>query len=385
MDARIRRLASLEEPEGTVVTLALDLSKSGRLPPATRVFLKEQAADALESEVRPEPVRGALRRIARRLREFVARGVKPETEGLFLVAGRGTWEAWELGVPLRNFIEIGRKPYLAPILEAGARAPRAYVVRLDGRGAEIDELHLGRRRAAGTVEAPDPAVPGERIAARRSRYRLHAQGGAERDRFRKREAELLHGVHLRTAALLAGLDRKAPAAAVLVAGARDAFAALGRELPAGLAGRARRIGSTDAGAAEELRKLAEGRIEAELLEFHERRAQGRLVALGAGDVLGQLALGRVARVYVDAADPVPGVRCLSCGARYAGLTPSCLRCEGEVAAASMVQELVGHALTHPSLGITFVPAGSGWLKDLGGLAALLAERGLGRRTAAAGR
>lgn len=50
-----------------------------------------------------------------------------------------------------------------------------------------------------------------------------------------------------------------------------------------------------------------------------------------------------------------------------------------MAVTSMTQEIVSHSLLHPPVALTFVPSGDSWLKKLGGMAALLSEKGMHSR------
>jgi len=130
----------------------------------------------------------------------------------------------------------------------------------------------------------------------------------------------------------------------------------------------------------EVQVQAAGRLEREMKEFHERRAQGLQAALGPSDVLDRLYSGQVARVYLDEYDPVPGVHCTGCGAREPGLRPRCPFCSLDVVPTSISQDIVNHGRSHPPLDLTFVGHSAGWLRDLDGMAALLSTKGAPRRT-----
>lgn len=379
LSAFLKKVSSLVEPEGTVVTLSLDLSKSGILPPATRVFLKDQVRENLLSEARPLPVQQALRKLARRIGSLAESGVRPETNGLFLVAGRKVWEPLELMVPLRNFVTVGRAPYLAPLLEASARAPRAYVVRVDGGGARIDELHLGQLRL---LESLEGAGKGGRLSGSRSAG-LPGRGGAERDLRQRRDGESMHGLLREAASIVGRLHAAAPADEVYLTGRKEYMGAFRKALPRDLQDRC--VHGVPAAVALDIERRAAGRVEEEIQEFHERRRQGLLTALGPRDVLEQLYTGTVARVFVDPDDPIPGVSCIGCGARAPGLRERCPFCSEDVVPVSIVQEVIGHSLAHPPLAMTFVPPGTGWLRDLDGMAALLSAKGVRRKAVAARR
>ncbi len=360
MDAHavLKKLAARVDPAGTTLSLALDLSKSGRLPAATRVFLKDQVYENLASEARNEKARDVLRKLARRVRDFVEKQVKPGTDGLFLVAGPGLWEAFELKIPLRNLVVVGRRPYLAPLAEALRRSPRAYAVELRSGSARIEELHLGERVEKGRLEASALVENLEHATA--------VHGGAERDLQQRRKNAAGKALAKEAAARVAALHREAPAELILVTPASEDFVS---HLPAALRGR------VAAGGADVLGAAYAKRVAGEVGEFQEARKRGLYTALGAREVLESLAAGNVERVFVDPDDAVPGVVCGDCGARFPELHRRCPYCEGDVAAASMTQEVVAFALAHPPLGVTFVNGRAPWLKDLGGMAALLKRKG----------
>jgi len=374
----VKKLLAVAEPEETVVTLTLGLAKSAVLPPATRVFLKNRVPSHLLSQARPLPVQEKLRKLARRIQEYVDRGRPPGAAGLFLVAGAKVWEPVPLQVPLRNFVAVGRTPYLAPLLEAVARSPRAYRVEMDPQGARIEEIRLGEARIVGEFEAADAG--GRRAASKKTGY--PGRGGAERD-MRQRHAEEVARALLRQAA--AALGRMDPdAVAVYFTGRREHFRAFQEELPAAL--RERAFPAADLAAAfRDLEGRSIGRARQEIGEFHVHREQGHLTALGPRDVLEHLYEGKVARIYLDAEDPVPGVVCTACGTRFPGLVERCPFCSEEVTSTSITQEVVAYALANPPLALTFVPPGTGWLRDLDGMAAVLSRKGARRKTVAAGR
>lgn len=393
------RLARWEDPAGALVTLTLDVSGSGILPTPARLFLKDHVRGYLESAARPAPVRETLRRIRRRIWSYVESDLKPETEGLFLVAGADAWEAVELGVPIRNFVHAGPAPYLAPLLEALERSPRAYIFRATAREGLLQEFHLGRwterdrMRPTGMVGVERDAerlISGRAAGSRKGpRWTRSGIGGGRRDRFARTVDEAAQEMVGSAARRVGALHSRAPGEAVYAFCGPGLFSAFQSRLPASLlervrhlGGPARQEGRLRAAVRRQLEASVRDRLEAEVLEFHLRRAQGCLVALGPSEVLACLETGRLARVMLDAFDPVPGLKCASCGRRYPGLKARCGFCAGELAAASMTQEVVAHALTRPPLAITFVPGpAAGWLRTLGGMAALLADPRIRTRSA----
>lgn len=366
----LARLFPVSEPEGTVVTLTLDLSRSGFLPPEARLFFKDEALGNLGSGARSASAQETLRKLSRRIREFIEHEVRPETDGLFLVAGRTVWEAVELAVPLPNFVTTGRVPYLAPLLAAEAAAPRAWLVVTGRRSARLSEIHLGAVREVLEVEAgPDPdESPGESDV---------------RDRHQRRDREHAKGLLRETAHAVARCQAATPAHAIFFGGRPALVPAFREALPVGLQPLLEAVGPR--GDAEAALRAKVGRErKAEMEEFHDLRRQGLRTALGPRDVLEHLRQGAVGRLFVDPLDPVPGVVCSDCATRVPGLRAHCPVCEGPVTPASMVQEVFSYGLAHPPLAVTYVAPGERWLRELDGMAAILSSRFVGRRTVAAG-
>jgi hypothetical protein len=386
----LKKLMAVEESQATVVTLTLDLAGSGKLPAETRVFLKKEFGSNLDSEARPERVRSSLRKIARRVMSFVEREIDPGSNGLYLVAGREAWVPVELKVPLKNFVTVGTHAYLPPLLAAEARNPRAYVVEANAGEAVVTELYLGSSQVVQTIGGGLRKGSQERIRTSRSKDHLSTgpgRGGSVRDREQQRQAESRRGLLHQAADAVKALHASRPAEAVYLAGPEDAFGEFASRLTPELKARAMALGARGGNdlerALRELKVRAATRLEREMLEFHERRAQGLQAALGPGDVLDRLYSGQLERVYLDEYDPVPGVHCTGCGAREPGLRPKCPFCSLDVVPTSITQDVVTHGRTHPPLDVTFVGHHAAWLRDLDGMAALLSTRGAPRRTAPA--
>lgn len=383
----LKKLVALEESQGTAVTLTLDLAGIGKLPSETRVFLKKEFESNLSSEARPERVRSALRKIARRVMSFVDAGLQPGSKGLYLVAGREAWIPVELKFSLKNFVTVGTHAYLPPLLAAEARNPRAYLVEVNADEAILHDLHLGESQVVRTLDGGFRKEPQQRVRTSRSKDHLSTgpgRGGSARDREQQREEEARSGLLHQAADAVKELCAIHPAEAIYLAGPEDAFGEFASRLTPQLRARAVALGARGGDDVErafrDLKVRAAARLEKEMLEFHERRAQGLQAALGPGDVLGRLFSGQVERVYLDEYDPVPGVHCTGCGAREAGLRPRCPFCSLDVVPTSITQEVVTHGRTHPPLDVTYVGHNAAWLRDLDGMAALLSSKGARRRT-----
>ncbi|MBI2933461.1 MAG: hypothetical protein HYY16_17590 [Planctomycetes bacterium] len=380
-------LLPLFEPEGTVVTLTLDLSRAG-IPVATRTFLK----DVVEERLRGPGLEKTARRIRKHMGSLVER--HPETNGLFLVAGTTAWVALELQVPMRNFITITSVPYLLPLLEARARAPRVAIARFDLRTGLVQEVDMGVWSELGAYRADALAGDYEHTISGRAvvvRTRPHALGsgigGGRRSRFDESRLEFTAAMVRKAARELAIHARKAFPEAILGFGDREGFPIFRDHLPPSLRSRARYVGPTPwqesdlrAAAYVAVERLVHERTEAELLEFHERRAKGTFVALGSAEVLDWMNQGKVARLYLDTTNPVEGSRCLVCNSLFASPPNGCPHCDGRTVGTSLAQEALAHGLKHPPLAVTFVPTPAPWLGAIGGMAALLSAKGMRVKT-----
>jgi hypothetical protein len=385
----IDRLAA-HSGDGAVVTLTLDVSKSSILPAPTRIFFKNRVLKSLAPEGRAQEERAALEALTSRLTAYVGSIVRPETNGVYVAAGGGLWESLELQVPLPNFLHQGRAPYLAPLLEALDRGSRCWVARGDERECRLDAFEMGvwteiDRWAPAAVERDaERIVTGRSPASASGTVRAKTSvGGGKRDRFEQSlEAETSRALEA-LARRLATLDAARPATALFWFGDAEHFREFRNHLPSAIRSRAEHLGPLprkENHLREKVERTSEKRVldrrAAEVSEFQERRAQGHLVALGPGDILAHRSGGRLVRLFVDAQNPVMGRECRPCGSLYAGLESMCGFCGGPTVPASVTQDVVARAWTHPPLPITFVSGSEKWLKDLGGMAGLLSQKGM---------
>jgi hypothetical protein len=388
--AVLERLRPVNRADHGVVTLTLDLSGPALGSEETRIHLKDLALEALVPPEERLRTRGLLRDMTARIQRYVASEIPSGTQGLYLVAGADLWEALPLKMRLHNFVHLGTAPYLPPLMAALEGFPRSFVVRCEERRASLEEVDAGiwtdldRWEAPGLDLDPERIVTGRNPAARNGSLRLRSGiGGGKRERFERSVESETHRVLGRVARRLASLHVEVPTARLYFFGDAERFGELRPHLPPPLAERTEFLGWPPA-AEGLLRQRVEltiarhsaARLQAEILEFQDRREQGHLVALGPGDVLEYRTMGRLARVFVDAEAPVPGSQCRSCGTFRPGTQASCTDCGAAMTAVSLTQVLVAHALAHPPVPITFVPHPSEWLAELGGMAALLSQKGI---------
>lgn len=365
-------LLAVHEPEESVVTLTLDFASPGRIPPRTSNFLRQDVVRRLPQESTSRTLEDTCLRIQR----YVDAEIHPETRGLFLVAGPAVWEPVQLRVPLRNAVFLNRTPYLAPLLETEARAPRVYVTCLDRQSASLDELHLGawRNLSQWKSRVPDADV-GRSVSVRGPL----APDGGHRDRLDRRIDDEALSMIGDIARRIRTLDAENPSRAILVFGAARLYRRLRERLPSG--SRAIHAGprpKTEQDLCDRAVAISEwlvrDRTDQEVRQLLERKESGHLVALGPRPVFEALDMGTAVRAFVDPDNPVSGARCGRCRDRESESMESCPSCGEPLVRVSFTQELIARSLAHPGIALTFVPR-AGWLAELGGLTALLRPRG----------
>jgi hypothetical protein len=382
----VKRLLAAGPSSGPVVTLALSTSGSRILPYSSRMFLKNELektfADAAASFGQT-----VLNALAKRVSTELSSPLRPEHHGMLLVVGAGILERADLAPPVENFLHLGSAPYLAPLLEVQARAPRAYAFQCGRRESSVEECFLGGWQLRETLESPEPAQNAERAltGARggSGRMAVAGRGGSRKDRYAQTIDRSASAAVVWAAHKIARLQERAPAVAIYAAGPLEEFRDFCSHLPEPLRPMARHLGVVPARStetfrrrvAEELVHHVRDRVAGELKEFQERRAQGHLVAVGPAEVFAHLDTGDLARVYLESTEPVPGLKCGACFRRYERMQEACGRCGFRLLPVSLTQEIVHHSLTHPPLALTFLPRPAPWLVEIGGMAALLSAKG----------
>lgn len=135
---RLQELATVESDDAPIISLYLDLSPRKRLKRAWAVALKSMARDALDRQ--PTSITAAaagaeLEKIEEMLDERI-----PELErglAVFSCEPLDLW--WLVPVPLRvnNRLEIGRRPFLRPLVRILDEHDQYVVVLLDKRHARL--------------------------------------------------------------------------------------------------------------------------------------------------------------------------------------------------------------------------------------------------------
>src|SRR5579872_3541601 len=187
----LRKLCSTEESGGTIATLTVGIAQ-GRPSPEAKLFLRNTVLKRLESEGDSVETRKTWTSIAERISEYLETELHPDAQGLFLIAGRKAWQPVDLPVSMSNFVQLGRRPYVAPLLEAVTRAPRAYILKYDQDEGVLEDLELGtwkevERIRSASVERDVEHKTSARASLGRtgSRRAGGGMGGGGRDRFER--------------------------------------------------------------------------------------------------------------------------------------------------------------------------------------------------------
>jgi len=390
----LRTLCAMPDQGPTVVSLALDIAKGRSSPPETGKTLSNQMLHRLGSEGH-SPANGAiLRGMVGRIALFLDRELKAETKGLFLVAGPGFWHPFELAVPIQDFLHVGRKPYLAPLLEAFGRMPSAYMLQFDREQGVLEEVKMGTRKeiarfvCAAVERDAQHQMSGHSTRSHAGSGRSATRtGGGGRDRFQYCLEDAVEAMLHQAADRVATLQRESPSESIYAFGDRMHFPFFRNRLPMALRSQAvlvapyphRQEELLGSNVREQQESRVRNRVHGEILEFQTRRAEQCHIATGPEVILPLLDIGKVTRVYLDPRDPLPGTKCGSCAARFGAGREKCEACGNALVETSMTQEVLSHILLHPPVSVTYVASGESWLEESDGMAALLSEKGMHSR------
>ena len=329
-------LATVESDGAPIVSLYLNLSPQKRLKRAWAVALKSMARDALERQptsISADAASAEIEKIERMLDERIPdleRGV-----AVFSCEPIDLW--WLVPVPLeiRNHMEIGRRPFLRPLVRILDEHDQYVVVLLDKRRAR---LFVGQHGSIFEVldlwEDTPPHQKG---------------GGWSQMRFqRQHEAHVMwHASAVGHATSL--LVKSFSAKHVLVSGTQEVLVEYKEHLPAIAADRLDGTFSVaiDASAKEiretirPLREEVEAREEESTIsEIQEAVSSGRGV-WGIEDTLRALVEQRVMKLVVDDKFHAAGGECLHCGMMSTRDTGDCRSCGNPLA---VVDDIVDVAL-----------------------------------------
>ena len=329
-------LAVVESDGAPIVSLYLSLSPQKRLRRAWAVALKSMARDALESQptsISADAASAEIEKIERMLGEQIPdleRGV-----AVFSCQSIDLW--WLVPVPLqiRNRLEIGRRPFLRPLVRILDEHDQYVVVLLDKRRAR---LFVGQQGSIFEVlDLWEDTPPHQK------------QGGWSQMRFqRQHDAHVMwHASAVAHATSL--LIERFSAQHLLVSGTQEALVEYKEQLPALAADRLDGTFSVPIDtpakeireAIQPLRQEVEAREEESTIgEIEEAISSGRGI-WGIEDTLRALVEQRVMKLVVDDRFHATGGECLHCGMLSTRDEGDCRSCGNPLA---VVDDIVDVAL-----------------------------------------
>lgn len=359
-DAAVRELAS--RGGGTVVT-SLYIDVDGRRYPKPsdyEVRVQHLFRLALErARAHGAEVVAAVEGDLGRIRSFLDAGLdRTTTRGLALFSSgeRGIFEPVELPVPVRDQVVVGPSPDVAQLSEILAAAEPTLVVLADHRRSRLVRVELGGVEEHETL--PDDT---ER----------QVDTDVELGSFEPRHEEQLREHYRRAARAVARRVEADPVAHVVLSGAAEAVAALGRHLP-------ERVISLVSGtlplpvtaaqpevvraATELVRAAGHRRRLARAGELRERSAERSGAATGLAATLEALGEGRVTTLLVEQGFESAGDRCPRCGHLAVG-DGRCPNCDAVLEAVDNVVDLAVTDAFVRHVPIEFCDVGE--LEDLG--------------------
>ena len=333
---RLQELATLESDGAPIVSLYLNLSPRKRLKRAWSVAFKSMSRAALERQptsISADAASAEIEKIERMLDEKIPdleRGV-----AVFSCEPIDLW--WLVPVPLqiRNRMEIGRRPFLRPLVRILDEHDQYVVVLLDNRHAR---LFVGQHGSIFEVlDLFEDTPPHQK------------QGGWSQMRFQRQ-----HDAHVMWHASAVGhatslLIERFSAKHLLVSGSKEVLVEYKDHLPAIAANRLDGTFSVpiDAPAKEirekirPLREEVEAREEESTIEeIQEAVSSGRGI-WGIEDTLRALVEKRVMKLVVDDRYQVAGGECLHCGMMSIQDAGDCRSCGSPLA---IVDDIVDVAL-----------------------------------------
>jgi peptide subunit release factor 1 (eRF1) len=329
----LQRLMQRPASENPILSVYLDMSVNSDNKRTFAVFLNKQRSAFAELASDREshhrvPLGAAFERVHRWLDESFDesnRGV-----ALFTEIGGDWFEAFQFPIPVRNRIETGPHPVVAPLMEVLASNPRFGVLLVDREHLRALAVFMGSIRDEIAI-APD-ALP--------TPHDVHAGSVATRD-LQKRKAEEVRQFFKDFAAAVGEFDRKQTPDAWILLGTTENVKKFRDCLPDGVEARIIHTAHApvDAPAAELLDRLRPVFDDYSLREragvidlIRDRVRQRHLAVAGVGPTLEQLQEGKIDRLVIARDLESRGAQCTRCAFLLASpaVNGSCPYCGGDV-------------------------------------------------------
>jgi release factor family 10 len=292
---------------------------------------------------------------------------------LFSAADRGFFQAFTLGVPVKDGLVLDEAPYLVPLLEAMHRQRRYLLVLTDSHRGRLYEAAWGHTHLVYQIEEDIP---------RRQKSAGELWGKQQATIARHREDHLLH-YRKELAGAIAKAWPDAPFRGLILLGDHKTIAALQPMLPSALEHHtvhtgpyswARKEPNLDAKVQDVLDEVFR-QHDARLMEELERRLhEHHLIAAGPQEVINALRNGQVGYPGYVVLEPDRGqmaTRCTRCESVFTTIYATCPVCQGACEKVNLWQEILLFAERHNIVAhvVDSYPA----LAQHGGVAAVLSR------------
>lgn len=316
----LRELVAFDGGADLVLSAYLNLTPDRQVQRTYRVAfadLIKRLAPQLD-----ERAHAALEREAARVRAYLE-AEPPGSRGLavFSCMPRRLWQAVPLPVIVAESVQLGRRPYVRPLLDVLDEYERYAVALVDKEKARLFTVYLG------AIEEHDQVfdvVPGK-----------HDQGGWSQANYQRHHEAHVYWHLKRVAAELSVLLRRRPFDRLVLAGPEEATNGLRKLLPRALKARLAATFSAELFATEQEileRTLAvEREVEREaeehlVRELCETVGAGGPAVAGVAPTLEMIWLGRVHKLIVAQGLQLPGSECPTCGRLTPDRPPTCPSC-----------------------------------------------------------
>ncbi|RME41991.1 MAG: peptide chain release factor 1 [Chloroflexi bacterium] len=331
---QLEDLAGIESTDAPIVSLYLDLSPEYRIKRAWATALKSLARETLrriEDRETEQQVAAEIERIERALAQRIpalGRGV-----ALFVSEPLGIWRQIALPVALPNRLEVGRRPFLRPLLRTLDEHDRFVVVLLDKRRARLFVSQIGYTQEVAGLFEETPSH--------------HEQGGWSQMRFqRHHDAHVLWHAGAVAHATVLTMEQFG-AHHLLVSGTPEILAEYREHLPPAFAERLDGtfnlpIEATVAEVAEAIEPLqheVEAREEVATIERLRELAPAGRGVWGPEPTLQMLTEQRVMTLIVHQSYQIAGGECTNCGLLTTHTEEPCPACNSHIQAMDDIVEL----------------------------------------------
>lgn len=369
-ERELQELAAYVPGDTPVVSLYLNVDPTQRTTEAYKLRLRGLLKDADRPELADDL--DAIEKYIEHQYDWSGKGVV-----LFSNQSEGLWKSYPIAVPLaKSRLEIGRRPFIRPLVHLLDTYGSFGVVIVDRQGARLYDIHMGQLLESKgflgeeirRVKKGGGSTRGGGIASRSG-----GRGGSQRER--ELATQNLRNMVEETTAFFETKKLKH----LLIAGTGETVAQFREMLPKQLQDAI--VGTFSMEMTAKDNEVLERSLE--IVRLADQKREGGLVSsaiTGAAkgsngvirldDTLGAVSEGRVQTLIVSEGFQAPGYRCKSCTYLTAQVLSACPFCGGEIREISDAVELAIQRVTEQGGKVEIIEEKKK-LDAAGGIAALL--------------